>query len=198
MVVINIRTPKHKIRSTYVNRHDDISVTLQGICDANKKFIDCFTGLSSKIHDSRIFKESFIRERVEKLGPDYHILGNLAYGLSQNVLTPYRGENLTQEQTAFNRRFSKARVKIENAFADLKGRFRQLVRVDLWSVLKISKFIICCCVLHNLCIENDDFLIENYEQPEHLEDADHENNEEPHRTVAEAKRDRIAAGLYAR
>lgn len=41
---INIRTPKHKLRSTYINRHDGISMTLQGICDADKMFIDAFIG----------------------------------------------------------------------------------------------------------------------------------------------------------
>lgn len=38
----------------------------------------------------------------------------------------------------------------------MKGRFRQLIEVDMHNVDKISKFIISCCVLHNLCIDNND------------------------------------------
>ena len=41
---IPIRTPAHKSRTDYVNRHDQISLTLQGICDSNRKFLDAFTG----------------------------------------------------------------------------------------------------------------------------------------------------------
>jgi len=53
---IPIRTPAYKIKSTYVNRHDMPSITLQAICDANKIFVDIFTGLPSKIHDAHIFQ----------------------------------------------------------------------------------------------------------------------------------------------
>lgn len=52
---IPIRTPSKKIRHTYVNRHDETAITLQNICDADKKFIDCFTGVSSKMHDARVY-----------------------------------------------------------------------------------------------------------------------------------------------
>jgi hypothetical protein len=61
---IGTRTPDNKIRSTYSNRHDAISVTLQGICDANLKFLDIFTGCPSKIHDARIYDLSFISKEV--------------------------------------------------------------------------------------------------------------------------------------
>ncbi|CAL1685198.1 unnamed protein product [Lasius platythorax] len=36
---IPIRTPAHKIKSTYVNRHDMPSLTLQAICDAKKSLL---------------------------------------------------------------------------------------------------------------------------------------------------------------
>nr|XP_019529758.1 putative nuclease HARBI1 isoform X2 [Aedes albopictus] len=37
---ISIRKPANKIRSTYINRHDMVSITLQGICDSKRRFID--------------------------------------------------------------------------------------------------------------------------------------------------------------
>lgn len=75
---IAIRCPVHKIRSTYANRHDQLSNTLQGICDAKKKFLDVFTGASSKIHDSRIFRLSFIHDKLPNIcGDRFHIIGEL-------------------------------------------------------------------------------------------------------------------------
>lgn len=51
-------------------------------------------------------------------------------------------------------------MKIENSFGLLKSRFRHLVRTDLMSAEKIGNFILCCCVLHNLCLSNNDHFFE--------------------------------------
>ena len=63
------------------------------------------------------------------------------------------------------------RVKIENTFALLKSRFRQLSRLDFYTVKRMCKFIVACCTLHNLCIEcNDD--IENFMEADIQTDID--------------------------
>lgn len=125
------------------------------------RFLDCFTGISGRIHDARVFSLSPVKAKVEQLDLQFHILGDGAYPLSPNVMTPYRDfGNMTEEQTEYNRRFSMSRVKIENSFGLLKNRWQQLIRLDMWHVLGMSKFILACCVLHNLCIERDDFLQE--------------------------------------
>jgi len=52
-------------------------------------------------------------------------------------------------------------VLIENTFGLLKGCFWQfLLQVDMQKVTKITRFIVSCCVIHNLCIENSDNLEE--------------------------------------
>jgi len=191
---IPIRTPVKKIRHTYVNRHDETAITLQGICDVKKRFIDCFTGVSSKLHDARVYDMSFIKEKVSTMGDYYHIIGDAAYPISINLLTPYNG-NLTPMQANFNKHFCKARVKIENTFGLLKCRFRQLTKLDMWSVILMSKFVISCCVLHNLCIEENNTLeYFNYEElpfpPQHCTYGNKRI-----RILGQAKRDRIALDL---
>lgn len=155
---ITIRTPAHKIKSTYVNRHDMPSLTLQAICDADKMFLDVFTGPPSKVHDARIFKLSFINIILpQTCGDEWHILGDATYPLKKFLITPYRDYgNLTEKQRNFNYKFSVCRVKIKNAFGLLKTRFRQLIRLDFNTVQRSCKFIIACCTLHNLCIHNGD------------------------------------------
>ncbi|XP_055838409.1 putative nuclease HARBI1 [Episyrphus balteatus] len=87
---IYVRKPAGKLRSTYINRHDLLSLTLQGICDAEKRFIDVFVGSPSKIHDARIFQLSFISHDLPDIcGTEYHILGDAAYSLRELMLTPY-------------------------------------------------------------------------------------------------------------
>lgn len=149
---IKIRTPAKKIKSTYVNRHDYPSLTLQAVCDVNKLFLDVFTGPPSKIHDARIFQLSFLSNEIQNISADYHLLGDAAYPLRKYLLTPYRDYgNLTAAQQNYNHKLSKTRVKIENAFGLLKQRFRQLIQLDFITVKRSANFIISCCVLHNLC-----------------------------------------------
>lgn len=64
---ITIRTPKHKVKSTYVNRHDTPTITLQGTCDSKKRFLDAFTGPPGKLHDARVLKLSGVLDWLPKL-----------------------------------------------------------------------------------------------------------------------------------
>lgn len=192
-----IRTPAHKIKSTYVNRHDMPSLTLQAICDANRMFLDVFTGPPSKIHDARIFKLSFISAMLPDICKDeWHILGDAAYPLRKYLITPYRDYgNLTLEERNFNHKFSACRVRIENAFGLLKARFRQLIRLDYNTVRRSSRFIIACCALHNLCISNSDNL-DNFEELNmanivHMEDNFEEISVNNDRVAGEEKRNVI-------
>nr|CAI5862637.1 unnamed protein product [Callosobruchus analis] len=142
---IPIRTPARKVKSTYINRHDQTSLTPQGICDDKKRFLDAFTGTSSKMHDATVLQKSFIRDKITWV---------TAYPISENLLTPYRDYgNLAPIQENYNYKFSKTRVLIENSFGLLKGRFRQLRKTEL-------KFVLCCCIVHNLCIDNGDLIDE--------------------------------------
>lgn len=158
----------HKIRSTYINRHDGISLTMQGIADASKRFMDVFTGVPSKIHDSRVYKLSPISNQLEALCENtFHILADGAYELREWLLTPFRIYDLnSREKRRYNYKFCATRVVIENAFGILKKRFIQLLQLSLWDVDRISKFIISCCVLHNICIDANDCV------PDDCEDDD--------------------------
>ncbi|CAN7943119.1 unnamed protein product [Ixodes hexagonus] len=70
------------------------------------------------------------------------------------MLTPFRDYgSLTRKQRDFNLKFSGTCVLIEKAFADLKKRFRQLKLLEFFTVDHSARFIIACCILHNLCIE---------------------------------------------
>lgn len=111
------------------------------------------------MHDARILTESFIYPDLPGICENgrYHILGDSAYPVSTHLITPYRDNGrLTRIETNFNLLFCGTRVIIENTFCLLKQRFRQLILVDFLCVTKISRFIISCCVLHNLCIDAED------------------------------------------
>ena len=116
-------------------------------------------GFSSKIHDSRIYKLSFLYPKLPHFcnRGKYHLLGDSAYPIAPWLITPFpTTSRTTPSQIDFNNRLCGTRVLIENTFGLLKSRFRQLISLDFHNVEKIAKFITSCCVLHNICIRLGD------------------------------------------
>ncbi|KAI8122321.1 putative nuclease HARBI1 [Lucilia cuprina] len=120
-------------------------------------------------HDSWIYQNSPIFNRINSYCGDYYLLGDSAYPCSKHLVTPYRDNgHLTNIQKTFNIKLSSARVSIEHTFGILKQRFRQLYYCKLKGVKKLCHFIRACCVLHNIASENDlDFIYENSETNSH-------------------------------
>ena len=58
--------------------------------------------------------------------------------------------------TRYNTVHSSIRMHIERAFGMLKGRFRRLKYIDQQEVQTICFTICAACVLHNICIMEDD------------------------------------------
>ncbi|KAI4466410.1 dde superfamily endonuclease [Holotrichia oblita] len=76
---IPISTPAHKLKHTYVNRHDIPTITLQGICDNKRIFIRVFTGTPGKVHDARVWKLSDISKEIGIIcGNRFHLIGDNA------------------------------------------------------------------------------------------------------------------------
>ncbi|XP_065074454.1 putative nuclease HARBI1 [Ochlerotatus camptorhynchus] len=172
---IYIRKPAHKIRSTYINRHDLLSMTLQGICDAKRRFLDVCVGYPSRIHDSRVFSLSPISNELPGISHGrYHLLGDAAYPLREYLITPFKDYgNLSHKERTYNLKHCQTRVKIENCFGILKQRFRQLTRLDFFHVERMFKFLIACCTLHNICInENNTYISDDEEDDPDLNVVD--------------------------
>lgn len=75
------------------------------------------------------------------------------------MLTPFRDNgHLTEVQTHYNYTHSSIRSTVERAFGLLKGRFTRLKYLDQNDTKLMVKTIVTGCILHNICIlNNDDF-----------------------------------------
>lgn len=56
-------------------------------------------------------------------GEPYVLYGDPAYGLSRNILSPYRGMNLSPQENDFNKAMSSVRVSVEWTFGKLVQYF---------------------------------------------------------------------------
>ncbi|XP_066589735.1 putative nuclease HARBI1 [Prorops nasuta] len=193
---IQISAPTENPNS-YINRKGFHSIVLQGICDPHRKFIDVFIGYCGSVHDARIWQLSKIKHAIDSNPQRYfpentHLLGDSAYPISKTLLVPYRDNgHLSDIQTNYNRKLSANRMVIKRSFGLLKARFRKLKYVYMYDTDMIPLIILTCCILHNICIDNE-------EEQFHLtaNEEDHFNVEVDNEATAfsdgEEKRDIIA------
>lgn len=119
------------------------------------------------------------------LPPDHHIIGDAAYPLLVNLLTPYRDTgHLTRAQIIYNTKLSSIRSIIERAFGFIKTKFRRLNYLDIADFDFGNKMIAASCVLHNFLIDHDeinfeinDELLEEEQEEVAVEREEVENNE---------------------
>ncbi|XP_059915796.1 uncharacterized protein LOC132463548 [Gadus macrocephalus] len=197
--------PPSQDADCYLNRKLFYSVQLQAVVDQTAKFIDLCVGYTGSVHDSRVLKNSPLYLEKQYPPPGYCLIGDgvvpcLSYPMT--LMTPYRQPLRSQLQAAYNSRLTKARVVVERAFGILKTRWRAIflkaLEVD---VLFVPEVILCCTILHNICLSQGDVL-----DPEDGEDSEAgaAEEEDPRReaappgTVSGAEeRNRMAALCYA-
>ncbi|CAI6356029.1 unnamed protein product [Macrosiphum euphorbiae] len=143
-----------------------------------------FSGWPGSSHDARVFKNSslghtLINSPQEIISKNQHILGDSAFPLLENLMVPFKFTHiLTEKEKSFNRRLSSTRVVIEQAFGLLLGRFRRLKILEAKSIELMSLTVTSACILHNLALQNNDFIeIDNYHNTD-LTEFTEENNQE--------------------
>lgn len=157
---IPIRMPSER-GIDYYNRKDFYSVVLQAVCREDLRFTDVFCGYLGKVHDARIFRHSPLYTEGPTLCGDGHILGDSAYPNISWCLTPFRyNGHLTPAQRKFNIVHASIRCTIERAFGLLKGQFPRLQHLDQRDIQTIVTTILAACVLHNVCILNNDEIMD--------------------------------------
>ncbi len=138
---------------------------MQAVVNAKKKFVDIYCGEPGSLHDARVLRRSSIYNRTYVNRDNWFpnrtfLIADSAYpSLSWLVPVFKNYGNLTRQQTRFNFIISSSRVAVEHAFGLLKGRFRRLLHfTEHRNISFVVNIVICACILHNICIDqNDDF-----------------------------------------
>ena len=138
---------------------------LQATTDHEMKFTSVYCGWPGSVHDERVFKRSpmYPQMRDKKLlPPSKFSLGDAAYPLMPNLLTPFKDYgNLSQVQKHYNYKHSSTRMVVERAYSQLAGSHAPALRcVDL-DVQRVPDLVLTCCIVHNVYILEGDVLEEN-------------------------------------
>ena len=79
-------------------------------------------------------------------------MGDEAFPLMKNMMRPYPGKFLPENQQIFNYRLSRARRVVENAFGIAASRFRILRREIIAKPEKVERITMAVVALHNFLI----------------------------------------------
>lgn len=118
--------------------------------------------MPGRMHDARVFRNSLLFQKlIDQQNPllqrNQHLIGDCAYPLMINLMTPFRDNGrLLPSQVCYNMKLSKIRSIIEQTFAFLKGKFRRLKYLDIADTEFGNNIIAAVCMLHNFIIDNGD------------------------------------------
>lgn len=86
-----------------------------------------FGPIEGRRHDAFMLAESHLTEKLERLnqqnGKHYIVYGDPAYGVNRNILSPFKGVDLSDTEKIFNTRMSKLRVSVEWGFGKISQNF---------------------------------------------------------------------------
>lgn len=129
------------------------------ICDAKMKIRSIVARWPGSTHDSRIFRNSTINDRLERGAIRGHLLGDSGYACKKYLLTP-----ILNPRNAADRRYNRAHVLarnvVERTFGVWKKRFPCLAFGLRTKLQKTLKIIVATAVLHNLAVQHGELDLE--------------------------------------
>jgi len=160
---IQIESPANS-GSLYHNYKGFFSMVLLAICDANYCFTLLDIGQFGSNNDSGVlansamgkkFKEKKMRLPKARNVPGcpyeplpYYLVGDEIFPLKTWLMKPFPGK-LTEEQSIYNYRQSRARRVIENTFGILRARWRLFSRPIRATVENVERYVWAAVCLHN-------------------------------------------------
>nr|XP_054763769.1 uncharacterized protein LOC129270405 [Lytechinus pictus] len=121
--------PKENQRVMY-NGHKRLhAMKFQSIVAANGLIANLFGPVEGRRHDCFMLRESGLLNELEQrsFDPEGNILciyGDPAYPLRAHLQAPFKGNNLTEIQTEFNKAMSSVRISVEWLLGDITSYFK--------------------------------------------------------------------------
>ena len=100
---------------------------IQSVHAPNGLILNMFGPIEGRRHDTFMLDVSGIMDKLRRIqqtnGEPYVIYGDPAYGITDSILAPFPGVDLTVAQKEFNKRMSKVRVSVEWGFGKIAQYF---------------------------------------------------------------------------
>ena len=100
---------------------------IQSLVTPNGLIAHLFGPIEGRRHDAFMLRESGLSQLLcqfnQPNGQPFVIYGDPAYGISQNIIAPFRGAQLTPQRHAFNKSMSQVRISVEWSFCKISQYF---------------------------------------------------------------------------
>lgn len=154
---IRTHQPKAKevgnVRTYWSGHKKAFGLNMQGVCDAQCRFIGFSCNTPGSTNDYVAYRHSFVYGLWPDLPSPFYYLGDCAYPLSPFCVTPYIGTTLSVADDAFNFYHSQLRITIERAFGIFVGVFGTFHTPLTCSVKTTCEIVEACVRLHNFRID---------------------------------------------
>ena len=153
LIKVQVPPRRHNPQQYYSGRKKFHCFNVQAICDADYKFLDVDASWPGKVHDARIWRNSAAYRTLSTgVSGRCLLIGDSAYTLSPFLMKPFPAAQTATDpaKKAFNDVLTSDRSTIEHSFGQVKSRFQMLRVPNRVSIEMVPKFIIACCVLHNV------------------------------------------------
>jgi hypothetical protein len=150
--LINIKSPGGVDEPIYVSRKGLHAINVQIVCDCNMKVTDVVSKWPGSTHDSFIWTNSELRNKLLENQPNGWLLGDSGYPLEPWLLTPILRPNSNIE-LKYNKSHKKTRRIVENTIGLMKSVFRCIDNsggILCYSPSKVCKIVVAVVVLHNM------------------------------------------------
>ncbi|XP_052133568.1 uncharacterized protein LOC113214436 [Frankliniella occidentalis] len=122
------------------------------------------------MNDARVFRKSQLHRALIDNEPgviinrDEHLVGDGAYTITDFMMKPFENNgHLNENQLNFNKKLSQCRVRVENAFALAKAKWRRLKFLHARNPRNVVDHITASIVLHNMVISHGETMMDEDE-----------------------------------
>jgi hypothetical protein len=156
---IHIQKPYVGPEDYFYFKSSGYTIQMQAVVDRWKRFLDLVVVMPGSTHDSRMLRYSSLylraqsgtlfEEGVNIDGFTPYLISDGGYPLKDWLMTPYRdGRGRVDERSVleclYNRRLSRGRSVVENAFGILKQSFKELLTIMDLHVTFVPDVVVCC------------------------------------------------------
>lgn len=143
-------------------------LNMQGVCDAKCRFIAVTCKHVGSTNDAVAYVQGSLKDLCEAQKFPFHWNGDNAYTLSESMMIPFPGANLSVTHPPkewFNFWHSQVRITIERTFGIFVQRWGIFWQPLKYSLPNCIKIVHACCRLHNFCINRNLPVIAAHHKP---------------------------------
>jgi hypothetical protein len=174
-LLLPIQTPSTTetghVKSYFSGHYQAYGINVQAACDARCQFVYASLAAPGGTNDIVAFQKTSLFQKINSLPVGKYVIGNNAYVCTENLLTPFSGQQRLQPaKDSYNYYLSQSRIRIKMTFGQFKnkwGLFKRSLQIRLKNV---GAVFMCATRLHNFCI--------NEEKDKAVDLADDNNNDE--------------------